>query len=172
MKKNNLKYLMDLHARIGKGCEILKVSREGFMPALTQCLELVSLGMELGVRMKGKPDNKLGGVPSKAKTGAKPSAKSPKKAAQLTLLREKAIKRLSKGEVQFKILVKDLTKYAGDVAHPEQAIWSFLQRTPEIQQVTGKRGFYRLRPKNKKGAKKKTAANGKATTVAASPLVH
>lgn len=181
MKKNELKYLLNLHARIGRGCEILKVTRDAFLPALTQCLDLVSLGMEMGVRMKGKGKSEK--TEAKPTTKAKPSARrgNEKRKAQVALLREKAIKRLSKGPVQFHVLVKDLTKYVGDVTRPEQAIWSFLRGCPEIQQLS-KRGPYSLRPKRKGAAKakkasngkttKKAASNGKTTAVATPALVH
>jgi len=56
MKKQDLKFLVDLHTGIGRGCEILDVGRESLLSTLQQFFETVSLGIELGLRMKkGKP---------------------------------------------------------------------------------------------------------------------
>jgi hypothetical protein len=55
MKSNELKFLLGLHTGINKGCEVLGVDRSAFMATLTRFIETVSLGIEMGLKMKGKP---------------------------------------------------------------------------------------------------------------------
>jgi hypothetical protein len=72
MKRNDLKYLINLHERINIGCKLLGVKQEAFIPALTQLLTVVSLGMEMGLRMKKEGAAKVAGSTKKAaKAGAK-----------------------------------------------------------------------------------------------------
>lgn len=75
MKKNELRFLLGLHDDIDKGCKILGVTRQEFMPNMSRFFDTVSLGIELGIQMKGKP----------ASAAAEILGKSPKaKAAKVT----------------------------------------------------------------------------------------
>ena len=70
MKNNKLRFLMNLHESIKEGCEILAVERAAFMPALDRFFETVSLGIEMGLKMKASSL-------AASSTAQKPSSKKP-----------------------------------------------------------------------------------------------
>jgi hypothetical protein len=58
MKKQELHFLLNLHEAIDKGCTLLEVGRDAFMPTMNRFFETVSLGIEMGLTMKGKAAKK------------------------------------------------------------------------------------------------------------------
>jgi len=58
MKKQELHFLLNLHEAIDKGCKLLEVGRDTFMPTMSRFFDTVSLGIEMGLTMKSKAAKK------------------------------------------------------------------------------------------------------------------
>jgi hypothetical protein len=160
---------MKLHEEIGRGCTILKVNREAFMPAMTQFFEVISLGMELGLKMKAS--GKSAAKPATEKKGSKKRTKGVRVADRHEKVIAVVTTYLKKnGTGTLKDLKLVAMKFLKDLGDPEQAVWKILQDEPTIQRVPNERGVYRLKGKSTTKAKPKKALNGhaKANGLAAS----
>jgi hypothetical protein len=76
ISKQQLKFLMELNEDIDKACPILNTDRANVMTALTDFFQAVSLGMELGAKLKEDPKS-APNVP-KSKSPASKSKKTGK----------------------------------------------------------------------------------------------
>jgi len=176
MKKSKLRFLLSLHENINQGCEILAVDRATFMPTLDRFFETVSLGIEMGLKMKGSKSSLAAKKPVAAKGKAKKSvaAKGEAKAKksgkggsrkhdpQRTLNVLTAVKtHLGKtSPMRLKDIIEAVKPLLKGIKDPQQAVWKMLTDCPEIESVPKQRGFYRLKPSKKVLNGK---ANGKAT---------
>lgn len=176
IKKPELKFLLRLHDDIDKGAKILGVERKEVMPNIDRFFETISLGIELGVNMKGTKGGALAVLGKSPK--AKAATKSKGKARMMPERRERvlaAVKALLKnGPMRLKDITHKLGKLVSDLSDPQQGVWQMLQTDSAIGNVPKQRGFYQLKgkrsgkPKGKRKEKavKKAATNGHVSAAA------
>jgi hypothetical protein len=155
MNKPQLKFLKKLNENIDKACPMLETDRANFMPRLTSFFQAVSLGMELGVAMKGskagsKKESKSQAKKSKLK-GRTPQKGRPEKIA----VKLRAL--MKKGPATLADMHKAIDPLLKDSADTKGYLNKFLHsNAKEFERVPNERGIYRL--------KAVKAPNGKAVT--------
>ena len=130
------------------------------MPRLTSFFQAVSLGMELGVAMKGKKTEKTAVKSSnKASTKTKKVMAIQKDRPKKVALKIRALMK-KKGRATIADMHKAIASIVKGSADPKGYLNKLLHDNKEFERVPNERGVYRL-----KAAK---ATNGKAVTAPAS----
>ena len=82
MKRHELRFLLGVHDDIDKACQILDIPRAEFMPNMIRFIDTVSLGIELGREMRGKPAKVAAAVIGKPSPKGKRGGKGKRKGSK------------------------------------------------------------------------------------------
>ena len=161
MNKQQLKFILKLNQSIEKACPMLDTERAHFMPTLDRFFQAVSLGMEMGLKMKGQPKSTTATEVQAATKGTKkPAKKASAKADRASAKADRstkvlaAVQNLLKKNESMRLvdITKSLGKLVSDLSDPGQAVWKMLKNASTVEGVPGKRGSYRLKKTNGKGS--------------------
>jgi hypothetical protein len=150
MNKKDFKFLINLNREIDRGCQILRVNRDSFLPQLQLIFEAASFGMELSPA--SKPEKVAKGEKAEPKTKKVKAAKekssgqiSPRERAGLVLAAAEKI--LSKGEARLADVMKHPTVFplVKDLKKPLSSVWKTFDDSDTVERVKGKPGFYKLK---------------------------